>query len=126
MKEDKITCNGVPMNVENVSFVYDLYVVQDSLPPSDWTQHICEIRGYNTSELVDDISDDEDVISTSSDDEENEEGYDYPDEDENQLLYEDEDDFLSKQMQKTKLYDTDESYDLDDYDEDFDEDGQLI
>lgn len=125
MKEDEITCNGVPMNVENVSFVYDLYVAQDSLHPNDWIQDICEIRAYNTSELVHDISDD-DAISTSSDDEENEEGFDYPDEDEDHLLYEDEDDFLSKQMQKAKIYDTDESYDLDDYDEDFDEDGTLI
>ena len=126
MNKDENTCNGVPINVENDSFVYDLYVVQDTPQLSDWTQNICEIRAYNASELVHDVSDDVDIMFNSSDDEENEEGYDYPDEDEDHILYEDEDDFLSKQMQKAKLYDTDESYDFDDYDEDFDEDGKLF
>ncbi|KAK8734496.1 hypothetical protein OTU49_005843 [Cherax quadricarinatus] len=120
--EDVITCNGVPL--ESEKYVYDIFY-----SPMDigWTEYICDVQKYDNE-----LSDDGPELSDGYDDEddENEESNwrnDYPEEEESP--YEDEDDYLCKQLQRlhTKHSDSDESFDADEYaDGDFDEDGNYV
>lgn len=120
-----ITCNGVPMEAEN--YVYDVFY---SSLPVDWTEvmekNMCEIE----KEVYEDVNNsDSDELFEDDDDENDESNWrnDYPDYDDSP--YEDEEDYLNVQIKKCNLktYDTDESYDLEDYDDEaFDVDGNLI
>ncbi|XP_042875896.1 probable RNA polymerase II nuclear localization protein SLC7A6OS [Penaeus japonicus] len=122
-KDDVITCNGVPMETEK--YVYDIYYTPQSV---DWIENICEIEKHRIELYHGSDSEDEDNLQ--DDDDENDENNwrnDYPDESDDSH-YSDEIDYLNAQIRKvtTKNYDTDESYDINDYEEDFDEDGNLI
>lgn len=122
-KEDVITCNGIPMETEK--YVYDIYYTPQSV---DWIENICEIEKHHLQLYNGSDSEDEDALQ--DDDDENDENNwrnDYPDESDDSH-YSDEIDYLNAQIRKVtgKSYDTDESYDVDEYEEDFDEDGNLI
>lgn len=123
-KEDIITCNGVPM--ESEQYVYDVFY---STQPVNWEdimeQNACRIE----RELFESFTDSESDDQYEDDDDENEEENwrnDYPDYDDSP--YEDEEDYLNSQIRKTyRKYETDESYDAEDYEEEgFDSEGNLI
>ncbi|XP_068227540.1 probable RNA polymerase II nuclear localization protein SLC7A6OS [Palaemon carinicauda] len=124
-KEDIITCNGVPM--ESESYVYDVFY---STRPVNWEdvmdQNICRIEREVFESFTDSDSDEN---FDDEDDENEEENWrnDYPDYDDSPL--EDEDDYLNAQIRKAniKKYESDESYDEGDYEEEgFDDEGNLI
>ncbi|XP_064114876.1 probable RNA polymerase II nuclear localization protein SLC7A6OS [Macrobrachium nipponense] len=122
--DDIITCNGVPM--ESEQHVYDVFY---STQPVNWEdvmeQNVCRIE----RELFESVTESESDDQYEDDDDENEEENwrnDYPDYDDSP--YEDEEDYLNSQIRKTnKRYETDESYDAEDYEEEgFDSEGNLI
>lgn len=122
--DDVITCNGKPM--ESEKYVYDIYYSPTS---TNWADYVCDVQKYmydSTDDTCVNFGDYED-----DDDENAEDNWrnDYPDEEDDDEFFEDEDEYLNRSLLKSRsqYYDTDESFDVDEYEEEaFDDEGNLI